>query len=69
MRPARGTLILGAIVLAVLTQLSIRSFSVGAGVLAPALAIGLAACGGSDEVPPASTGAPSGATGTTGSTG
>ena len=39
MRPARGTLILGAIVLAVLTQLSIRSFSVGAGVLAPALAL------------------------------
>lgn len=39
MRPARGTLILGAIVLAVLTQLSIRSFSVGAGVLALALAL------------------------------
>ena len=37
-------------------------------VLVTALAIGLAACGGSDEVPPASTGAPSGATGTTGST-
>ncbi len=39
MRLPWGTLILGAIVLAVLTQLYIRSFIVGAGVLALALAL------------------------------